>query len=154
MSALEPALHRGFLYGWIALAAITFVALFFVTAPYGRHQSRRLGPAIDATLGWAAAVFAVMTAYVREVGRAAGAPPDFSGPMAKPHRMFWMTMAALISVFDPHIGPAVARILDWAQFNASGKGVFIAFALWLILLGSIVTTFSRAARALKFLKKR
>ena len=34
----------------------------------------------DASLGWAAAIAAVMTAYVREVGRAAGAPADFSGP--------------------------------------------------------------------------
>lgn len=108
----------------------------------------------DATLGWAAAVAAVMTAYVREVGKAAGAPADFSGPMAKPHRMFWITMAALISLFDPQIGPATARLLDWAQFNPAGKGVFIAFALWLILFGSIVTTFSRAARALKFLRAR
>ncbi|MEQ1493613.1 MAG: CDP-alcohol phosphatidyltransferase family protein [Terricaulis sp.] len=108
----------------------------------------------DATLGWAAAVAAVMTAYVREVGKAAGAPADYSGPMAKPHRMFWMTMFALVSVFDPQIGPAAARILDWAQFNAAGNGVFIAFALWLILFGSIATVFSRAARALKFLRAR
>ena len=108
----------------------------------------------DATLGWAAAVFAVMTAYVREVGKAAGAPADFSGPMAKPHRMFWMTMAALISIFDPYIGPAAARFLDWGYVDDSGKGVFIAFALWLILLGSIATTLSRAARALSFLRRR
>ncbi|MEZ5970281.1 MAG: hypothetical protein R3C31_00555 [Hyphomonadaceae bacterium] len=107
----------------------------------------------DATLGWAAAVAAVMTAYVREVGKTAGAPADFSGPMAKPHRMFWMTVFALVSVFDPQIGPAAARILDWAQFSAAGKGVFIAFALWLILLGSIVTTFNRAAQTLRFLNK-
>ncbi|MBL8546836.1 MAG: CDP-alcohol phosphatidyltransferase family protein [Hyphomonadaceae bacterium] len=107
----------------------------------------------DATLGWAAAVFAVMTAYVREVGKAAGAPADFSGPMAKPHRMFWLTIAALISIFDPYIGPAAARILDWGYVNDSGKGVFIAFALWLILMGAIATTFGRAARALAFLRK-
>jgi hypothetical protein len=65
--------------------------------------------------------------------------------------MFWMTVFALISIFDPQIGSAAARILDWGVVNDTGKGVFIAFALWLILLGSIVTTFSRAARALKFL---
>jgi phosphatidylglycerophosphate synthase len=40
----------------------------------------------DATLGWAAGAAAVMTAYVREVAKSAGAPADFSGPMAKPHR--------------------------------------------------------------------
>ncbi len=105
----------------------------------------------DATLGWAAAVAAVMTAYVREVAKSAGAPADFSGPMAKPHRMFWMTVFALISIFDPWIGRGAAAILDWGAVNDSGKGVFIAFALWFVLLGSIVTVFSRTSRALKFL---
>jgi phosphatidylglycerophosphate synthase len=108
----------------------------------------------DATLGWAAAVAAVMTAYVREVGKSAGAPADFSGPMAKPHRMFWMTVFALISIFDPQIGPWTAWVLDWGVNDDTGKGVFIAFALWLVLLGSIATTLSRAWRALKFLRKR
>lgn len=108
----------------------------------------------DATLGWAAAVFAVMTAYVREVGKGAGAPADFSGPMAKPHRMFWMTVAALLTIFDPQLGPGAAAILDWGQVNDSGKGVFIAFALWLVLLGSILTTLLRTNRALRFLRKR
>jgi phosphatidylglycerophosphate synthase len=108
----------------------------------------------DATLGWAAAVAAVMTAYVREVVKSAGAPADFSGPMAKPHRMFWMTVAALASILDPQIGPGAAALLDWGAVNDSGKGVFIAFALWLVLLGSIVTTFSRTGRALKFINSR
>lgn len=107
----------------------------------------------DATLGWAAAVFAVMTAYVREVARSAGAPADFSGPMAKPHRMFWMTVAAVLSIFDPQLGPGAAAILDWGYVNDSGKGVFIAFALWLVLLGAIGTTLNRTGRALAFLNK-
>ena len=54
-----------------------------------------------------------MTAYVREVVKSAGAPADFSGPMAKPHRMFWMTVFALVSIFDPQIGAPVAALLDW-----------------------------------------
>jgi phosphatidylglycerophosphate synthase len=105
----------------------------------------------DPTLGWAAAVAAVMTAYVREVVKSAGAPADFTGPMAKPHRMFWMTMAALISIFDPWIGAPAAAILDWGYVFEPGKGVFIAFALWLVLLGSILTVFRRTWRGLKFL---
>jgi phosphatidylglycerophosphate synthase len=108
----------------------------------------------DATLGWSAAVAAVMTAYVREVAKSAGAPADFSGPMAKPHRMFWLTVAALISIFDPQIGPGAAAILDWGAVNDSGKSVFIAFALWLVLMGSVLTTFSRSGRALAFLRQR
>jgi phosphatidylglycerophosphate synthase len=108
----------------------------------------------DATLGWAAAVAAVMTAYVREVVKSAGAPADFSGPMAKPHRMFWMTVAALVSIFDPWVGPGAAAILDWGAVNDSGKGVFIAFALWLVLLGSIATALNRARRGLAILRRK
>jgi phosphatidylglycerophosphate synthase len=108
----------------------------------------------DASLGWAAAAFAVMTAYAREVGKSAGAPADFSGPMAKPHRMFWMTIAAILTIFDPQLGPSVASLLDWGSTNDGGKGVFIAFFLWFVLLGSIVTTLNRTRRALAFLNTR
>ncbi len=52
-------------------------------------------------LGWAAGAFAVLTAYVRELGRASGQAADFSGPMAKPHRMATVTLAAIIAVFAP-----------------------------------------------------
>lgn len=121
-----------------------------VGAGYGVAATGLFNP----TLGWAAAVAAVMTAYVREVVKSAGAPADFSGPMAKPHRMFWMTVFALISIFDPQIGAPVAAFLDWAYVPEPGKSVFIAFALWLVLLGSIATVFSRTWRALKFLRKR
>ena len=34
-------------------------------------------------LGWAAACMAVLTAYVRELGRAVNVPADYRGPMAK-----------------------------------------------------------------------
>lgn len=37
---------------WMALAAVTFVALFFVTAPYGRFTRNGWGPRIGARLGW------------------------------------------------------------------------------------------------------
>ncbi|OFV79903.1 MAG: 3-oxo-5-alpha-steroid 4-dehydrogenase [Acidobacteria bacterium RBG_16_64_8] len=36
----------------MALAAVTFVALFFVTAPYGRFTRGGWGPRISARLGW------------------------------------------------------------------------------------------------------
>jgi len=117
----------------------------------------------DASLGWAAAVAAVMTAYVREVGRAAGAPADFSGPMAKPHRMFVMTVAALLTIFDQQIGGSVSQIVNWnyddpACRNAfcvrSGSGAFIALGLWIVLIGSTFTALNRARRALVFLNKK
>lgn len=92
----------------------------------------------DAALGWAAAVAAVMTAYVREVGRAAGAPADFTGPMAKPHRMFVMTMAALATALEPL----------W-----SGRGEVLLYALWIVLVGAVLAALNRTRRALVFLNR-
>jgi len=97
----------------------------------------------DAALGWAAAVAAVMTAYVREVCRAAGAPADFSGPMAKPHRMFVMTMAALIAATTPL----------WSEAPSAMQGRIVLLALWIVLIGSILTALNRARRGLVFLNK-
>jgi phosphatidylglycerophosphate synthase len=102
----------------------------------------------DASLGWAAAVAAVMTAYVREVGRAAGAPADFSGPMAKPHRMFAMTMAALIAASTP------LWFSSSLPGDATMTGRIIEVALWIVLIGSTFTALNRARRALMFLNKR
>ncbi|MCP4440920.1 MAG: DUF1295 domain-containing protein [Aureispira sp.] len=39
-------------YVWIALALGTFVSLFWVTAPFGRHTSDSWGPTINARLAW------------------------------------------------------------------------------------------------------
>lgn len=43
-------------YGWIGIAAATFVALlvFRVRAPYGRYASRRWGPTLPHRIGWVA----------------------------------------------------------------------------------------------------
>ena len=51
-------------------------------------------------LGWLAALLAVMTAYLRLLGGALQLPQDFSGPMAKQQRMFWMTVGALGGWFE------------------------------------------------------
>lgn len=40
------------LIAWFILAAIIFVALFFVSAPYGRYTRKRWGLTIDSRLGW------------------------------------------------------------------------------------------------------
>ena len=44
-----------------------------------------------AWLGWAAALLAALTAYIRAVGGSLGLPQDFSGIMAKPQRMALLT---------------------------------------------------------------
>jgi phosphatidylglycerophosphate synthase len=73
-------------------------ALLFAGAGYGLVG---LGWSIGPPLGWACAVLAVLTAYVRELGRGLGQPADFSGPMAKQHRMATLTGAFVLSAFDP-----------------------------------------------------
>jgi phosphatidylglycerophosphate synthase len=55
-----------------------------------------LGGAFGPELGWLATALAILTAYVRLLGGAAGAMQQFCGPMAKPHRMAVVTVACLL----------------------------------------------------------
>ncbi len=55
----------------------------------------------DPTLGYLAALMAVFTAYVRAQCRVAGAPQDYCGPMAKPQRMFWLTLNCVAMAVAP-----------------------------------------------------
>lgn len=89
------------------------------------------------SLGWCAAVLAVMTAYVRALGSAAGAQACFVGPMAKPHRMAVMTIAALAS--------AVGQIWFF-------DGYLIAIALGLVIVGCLVTIGRRCRRIVRDLE--
>lgn len=84
-------------------------------------------------LGWAAAAMAIGTAYVRELGRAATGDIDFSGPMAKPHRMAVITIAALLACLTP--------LLDRPL---GGNGVLIV-ALWMVAIGALITSLRRSA---------
>jgi 3-oxo-5-alpha-steroid 4-dehydrogenase 1 len=49
---LEPQTLHALLVGWLALGAVVFLALLFVTAPYGRHRRPGWGPSISARVGW------------------------------------------------------------------------------------------------------
>lgn len=89
-------------------------------------------------LGWAAAAFAVLTAYVRELGRAEGFPPDFSGPMAKQHRMALLTLGAVLAAFEPIF--TTPFLLQWV--------------LWAIIIGSALTAIRRSMRLIGMLKAR
>lgn len=55
------------------------------------------------TLGWLAALGAVMTAYIRLLGASLGVGHTFAGPQAKPHRMFTLTLAAIIWAVEQSI---------------------------------------------------
>ncbi len=90
-------------------------------------------------LGWAAAAFAVLTAYTRELGRNCGLPADFSGPMAKQHRMATITAAALVSLLEPL----------WRS-----QGEVLVIALWLIAVGAAVTALRRATNIVRGLRRR
>jgi phosphatidylglycerophosphate synthase len=86
-------------------------------------------------LGWAAATAAVLTAYLRELGRAEGAPPDFGGPMAKQHRMAVVTAAALVATVLP-------------DFST------ITLALWILAAGAFATAGIRSVRLVRYLVSR
>jgi phosphatidylglycerophosphate synthase len=57
------------------------------------YAVRQLPFGVD--LGWAAALLAMLTAYVRLLGATAGAKQCFLGPMAKQHRVALMTLGAV-----------------------------------------------------------
>ncbi|WP_226781656.1 CDP-alcohol phosphatidyltransferase family protein [Oceaniglobus trochenteri] len=89
-------------------------------------------------LGWAAATFAVLTAYIRELGHAAGLAPDFAGPLGKPQRMALFTLAALLAMFEPVLGLT--------------QGAILALALWIAIAGTVLTALRRSARQIAALR--
>lgn len=89
------------------------------------------------TLGWAVVGLSILTAYTRELGSKCGLPADYCGPMAKQHRMAVITVAALLSLFDP----------IWDGWN-----VILALALWAIAFGTAATTVRRAWRIVRALR--
>jgi phosphatidylglycerophosphate synthase len=89
------------------------------------------GFAWGGALGWIAGTSAVLTAYARVLGASMGARHYFTGPMAKPQRMAVMTVACVLSVFEPLVG--------W-------RGQVVAVALAIVALGSLVTLVRRTLR--------
>lgn len=82
------------------------------------------GMASGITMGWIAALLAVMTAYIRLLGHTAGTKQYFTGPMAKQQRMAVVIIACLLSLFT---SKEIAAI-----------GIFLP-ALVLINIGSLLT---------------
>jgi phosphatidylglycerophosphate synthase len=95
-------------------------------------------------LGYWAACIAVVTAYVRAVGKSAGASNLFVGPMAKPHRMFTLTVASVLMFALP-----TAWQLDFGEKHLG----FPALALLLIIIGGCITILRRVARIVRHLQK-
>jgi phosphatidylglycerophosphate synthase len=91
-------------------------------------------------LGFLAAALAVCTAYVRELGVANGAPSDFSGPMAKQHRMAAATGAFVLAAFWP----------IWGE----DAGWVLLIALWVIVLGTAGTVARRGWTLIQWMQAR
>jgi phosphatidylglycerophosphate synthase len=102
----------------------------------GAGYSMPMSPWLQ-TLGWMAATLAVITAYVRAMGVAAGAGQYFLGPMAKPHRMATMTVACL--------GLAGLNIFK-SEFD------LMQITLLVICAGSLVTIARRLVRIVRDLE--
>jgi phosphatidylglycerophosphate synthase len=100
------------------------------------------GYAGDATygpsLGWCAALLAMLTAYVRVLGAASGAGTYFIGPMAKPHRMATLTAAC-----------ALAAIGCFFREMAG----MLSIALVVICIGCVPTTVRRLSRIIADLRR-
>jgi phosphatidylglycerophosphate synthase len=92
----------------------------------------------SAWLGFAAALAAVFTAYVRVFGSAIGLPADFRGPMAKPHRMH---VAAITTVLCAGVSSAGYGITE-----ADLPIGIPTLGLAVIALGTIVTALRRLER--------
>jgi len=102
-------------------------AAFFIGAGYAAGG--------QAVAGFVAACLAIMTAYVRAVGKAAGVSNLYQGPMAKQHRMFVMTLVCVYLALSP------------ASWQPAWKGCgLIAAALWVIAAGALITCARRTHR--------
>lgn len=98
--------------------------LFFAGAGLAANQ-----PA----LGLLAAALAIATAYIRELGRAEGFPPDFSGPLAKPQRMAVLTAGTVV---------AALYASEWT----------LTVTLWIVVAGTAATIFRRSWTLIEKLK--
>lgn len=97
------------------------------------------------TLGFIATCLAIFLAYIRVQGRLAGASQKFCGPMAKQHRMFAVTIAALFAAFAPTAWqPAVSVFGGWGT---------MACVLVVVIAGEVVTVVRRLTRIVRSLNQ-
>ncbi len=79
----EAAVHGLLVWAMFALAALTFAALFLVTAPYGRHSRAGWGPEVSARLAWvlmeSPAVLAFLAVFLLGAQRSATVPLVLAG---------------------------------------------------------------------------
>lgn len=106
--------------------------LIFVGVGYGLNAFP-----FAATLGWIAALLALMTAYLRLLGGTCGLPQRFTGPMAKQHRMALLFGCSLLALFLPTLYGQKLLLL----------------CLVIISAGSVITCWRRGKRILDELQQ-
>ncbi len=74
-------------------------------------------------LGWLGALLAAKTAYIRVLGGANGLAQSFSGPMAKQHRMFVMSLGCLLSAAELYFNGSLNILVITAYVIAIGAGI-------------------------------
>jgi phosphatidylglycerophosphate synthase len=94
----------------------------------------------DGELGWAAAFFAVLTAYTRNLGAALGTKHYYVGPMAKQHRMALLSIVLLYIPLAEQLGRPSIEL---------AKSI-----LWVISVSAILTTGRRLVLIARELKAR
>jgi phosphatidylglycerophosphate synthase len=92
-----------------------------------------------AELGWAAATFSIIVAYVRSLGVTLGTPQFYDGPMAKPRRMHLLIAGCVLSI--------VEVVAGWP------RGSVLAVALAGILVGEVLTIGNRVRLIADFLNR-
>jgi len=99
-----------------------------------------LGVAAGAAwLGWLGALGAALTAYVRVLGGSLGLAQDFGGPLAKPHRMFVMTVGCLSGA---------------VEIALAGSRHSLLVAAWVVAMGALLTCVARSLRIAAALRAR
>ena len=95
--------------------------------------------AAEPSTGWAAALAAALTAYVRLAGGSLGLPQSFNGVMAKQRRMALMSALCLMA--------PVEQMLLSSRFSLS-------IGLWVLLCGSLWTCVTRTQDIAERLQQR
>ena len=95
-------------------------------------------------LGFAAALVAVFVAYVRALGASVGAGQCFLGPQAKPQRMALLT----------GVGVLTAAVPTYSSLIGQQPLPAVAIALWVVIVGGIVTAWRRLAFIAVFLREK
>ena len=137
MLAVEQGLatRNGILYNEIpdriADVLVLAGAGYAIASPPTFAGGAPVGEAWGTTLGWVAAALALFTAYVRVLGGSLGVTQTFAGPMAKQHRMFTLTAAAMIAAVEAWLGLPMRAL---------------PLGLVIVVLGSIVTIVRRLRR--------